>query len=235
MTPFNGGWEPVASSMQIVALPFVASVEGLLSGKISVDRLRVTLHRVISREGEGYLQQACNYLGAGGAGKDGAGRVFATDYLMIGKAFAAKKILRTKHHASLDELRKKIEASDEKRPFDEVPRSYLCVPFVTADDRVAAILFADCFSLNFFADDQTVADVVGTCRGFSRFIDSLEANPLPGIRNFPFSDPVAQPASNKPAYVDVHEEVDSIEPPRFVKTKSLNFDVGPEAGARRSD
>jgi hypothetical protein len=211
----DGGWEPVPYATQIVALPFVAGVEGLLNVDRKVSKLRVTLHRVVTREGQGYLQQACDYVGAS---ETGVGRLFKTDDRMIGVAYRTKAVWRTKRFDTVEQLRDRIGP--------EAPLAYLVVPFISASDGVAAVLFAECDEFNFFADDLRVKAVVDICRGFCALVDRLGVKPPPEIRNFPFSPAKSTPTGGGPAF-DVHEELKPLAPPKFSSIESLNFDLGP--------
>jgi hypothetical protein len=229
MSNMNYGWEPVASSTQVAIIPFIAAVEGYLAQASRAKALRVTLHRVINREDKEYLQQACNYFGSGHEGKeDASGRIFATDFKMIGAAFRSKSIWRTRSYSDNHKLNAEIAAVDD-RPIDNLPISYLSIPFLSKRNRVVAIFFAECFTFNFFSDDKTIRDVVAMCEGFCRLIDSLEKSPLSGVRNFPFPIPTSPaPKSGIPAYQGVHENLlSTISPPRFKTVTSLNLDVGP--------
>ena len=63
MTEFNpyGNPEPVPPASQLAVLPFLAAVDGYLREDGEVPGLRITVHRAMSREGHGYLQQVCAY------------------------------------------------------------------------------------------------------------------------------------------------------------------------------
>jgi hypothetical protein len=64
MTDTNpyGNPEPVPPASQLTVLPFLAAVDGYLRDDGDVPGLRITVHRAMSREGKGYLQQVCAYL-----------------------------------------------------------------------------------------------------------------------------------------------------------------------------
>ena len=55
--------EPVPAATQLAVLPFTAAVAGFLQAGTPDPNLRVTMHRTMAREGRGYLQQLCAYLG----------------------------------------------------------------------------------------------------------------------------------------------------------------------------
>jgi hypothetical protein len=57
-----GNPEPVPPASQLAVLPFLAAVDGYLREDEDVPDLRITVHRAMSREGRGYLQQVCAYL-----------------------------------------------------------------------------------------------------------------------------------------------------------------------------
>ena len=56
-----GNPEPVPPASQLAVLPFLAAVDGYLREDEDVPDLRITVHRAMSREGRGYLQQVCAY------------------------------------------------------------------------------------------------------------------------------------------------------------------------------
>src|SRR6478736_6057558 len=99
----TGHPEPVPPASQIAALPFIGAVEGYLRGREQVyvsageeTHLRVVLHRVMNRDGEGYLQQVSSYAGNKQYDPSLAGRINAVTVGAIGRAYKTRKIIRTK-------------------------------------------------------------------------------------------------------------------------------------------
>lgn len=220
--------EPVAAASQLAVLPFLSAVEGLLNPAAAKSRLRITMHRLMAREGEGYLQQLCAYLGSEPYSQKPVGRMFTVDTGIIGRAFDTGKVYRTRHYATLQELRADLdkdlaETKNPARP-EQVPVSYLAIPFLGTNKQVALILYAECDRLNFFADDRRVEELVQMGQGFCSLLDWLnEEQPFSTLRNFPLefrSLKYAQPT----VFRRLQEEV-AIIPPTFRSVSSFNYDV----------
>lgn len=221
--------EPVPPASQLALLPFVAAVDGLLRGDNS-SNLKITVHRAISRQGKGYLQQVCAYLNEEGADGRGVGRVFPVDEGVIGAAFGNRLIWRTKAYTSNAEfekdLRVSLPASGDNRTPAEVEWSYLAIPFLGPRDQVVLILYAACTELNFFADDDRVRHVATMCNGFCRLFDWLEkSDPFPNLRNFPLEPGEPITGSDRTVYAGIQESLDWLEPPRFKHVPSFNYET----------
>lgn len=221
--------EPVPPASQLAVLPFVAAVDGFLRGDSDVSGLRITIHRSMSREGDGYLQQVCAYLRGDSADWCGkVGRTFPVNEGIIGAAFEDGHVWRTKSYQSLDALRTDLRLtmpkSGDERPLEAVPVSYLAIPFLGPQDQVVLILYADCNELNFFADDSRVRHVVAMCRGFCRLFDWLQKDPFANLKNFPLQkgEPIT---GQRTVYAAIQESVDSIEPPKFKEVPSFNYEA----------
>src|SRR4051812_12875542 len=103
--------EPVPAASQLAALPFLSALDGYLRHDVPTARMRITLHRAMSREGNRYLQQICDYLGPDDVSdRRKGGRIFSVDEGIMGAAFNTGRVLRTKNYASrsdvISELRK---------------------------------------------------------------------------------------------------------------------------------
>jgi len=221
--------EPVPAASQLALLPFAAAMEGFLRNDSDIPGLRLTLHRTMSREGNGYLQQACAYLGGDEPEWRGkVGRLFPVTEGIIGAAYDKKRIYRTKEYASIDELLPDLQESmrltgDDRNP-EDVANSYLAIPFLGAHDHVVLILFAECKSFNFFADNDRVKHLAAMCQGFCRLFDWLQNQPVSNLRNFPLMK--GQPIAESPTvYPLIQEPVDSIDPPRFRMVSSFNYEA----------
>lgn len=221
--------EPVPPASQLAVLPFVAAVDGFLRGETNVPGLRITVHRTMSREGNGYLQQICAYLGGDKADWRGkVGRTFPVNEGIMGAAYGNGRIWRTKSYPSLDELRADLgysmpSAGDDRAP-EVVPISYLAIPFLGPQDQVVLILYADCNELNFFADDDRVRRVAAMCHGFCRLFDWLQKDPFSNLRNFPLQK--GQPITGqRTVYAAIQEFLGSIDPPRFNEVPSFNYEA----------
>jgi hypothetical protein len=224
MTEFNpyGNPEPVPPASQLAVLPFLAAIDGYLREDGDVPGLRITVHRAMSREGRGYLQQVCAYLReAGGDWRGKVGRFFAVDTGIIGAAYEDGRVWRTKRFQDVDELNEAL-AKDEILP-EAVARSWLAVPFLGPQDQVVLILYADCLQLNFFADDARAKRIVAMSKGFCRLLDWLQRDPFENLRNFPLQK--GEPVRGAGGLYNCQESVDSIDPPRFAEVPSFNYEA----------
>lgn len=221
--------EPVPPASQLAVLPFLAAVDGFLRDKADVPGLRITVHRAMSREGYGYLQQVCAYLRDNELDWRGkVGRLFPVTEGIIGAAFKDGLIWRTKSYPDLQTLRRDLRISmlktgDDRDP-ESVEVSYLAIPFLSPQNQVVLILYADCKELNFFADDDRVRYVTAMCRGFCRLFDWLQKEPVSNLRNFPLQK--GQPIIEQPTvYPELQESLGSILPPRFDLVPSFNYEA----------
>jgi hypothetical protein len=220
--------EPVPPASQLAVLPFLAAVDGFLRDGPDVPKLRITVHRAISRQGKGYLQQVCAYLDEDGANWRGVGRIYPVDEGIIGAAFGNGKVWRTKHYDNAVEFqtdkRESMPASGDQRPPEAVGESYLAIPFLGPENQIVLIFYADCNKLNFFADNDRVQRVVAICRGFCRLLDSLQKTPFPDLRNFPLQKGAPVIGSDRTVYKKIQESLNFIEPPRFKEVLSFNYE-----------
>jgi hypothetical protein len=226
---FNGNSEPVPSASQLAVIPFLAAVDGFLRKGFEPSGLRLTMHRAVNREGQVYLQQVCGYVREQGLEWRGkVGRTYPVSEGIMGAAFKSQSIWRTKRFSTLEELRKNI-ASDINKTKDgrdpaTVEVSFLAVPFLGPQDQPVLILYADCKELNFFADDERVADVAAMSKGFCKLFDTLQAEPFLNLRNFPLKD--GQPVEGEPTvYESVQEAIQNIPPPKFGVVRSFNYEA----------
>src|SRR5690242_731958 len=185
--------EPVPAACQLAILPFLAAVEGVLRADAGKEKLRITMHRVMDREGDGYLLQACVYVGSSSDSfkQDRVGRMFTVDTGIMGIAFDTRKVYRTRRYPTLEDLKKDLSQDliDVKSSLklEQVPVSYLAIPFLASTGQAILILYVECDVLNFFAEEKRVMRLVQMCEGFTRLFDWLtEEQPFPTLRNFPF-------------------------------------------------
>ncbi|MGF1628539.1 MAG: hypothetical protein ACFCUT_03645 [Kiloniellaceae bacterium] len=221
--------EPVPAASQLAVLPFLAAVDGFLRETGDVPRLRMTVHRAMSREGDGYLQQVCAYIhGQKFDWQDGVGRTFLVDERIIGRAFSDRRIWRTRHYNKRSELEadlvRDMEVTGDNRKVEDVGLSYLALPFLGADDQAVLVLYADCHELNFFADDKRIGHIVAMCGGFARLFDSLQTKPFPNLLNFPL-DRGNLVTGAQQQYPRVQEPLTSIQCPRFREIRSFNYEA----------
>jgi hypothetical protein len=219
--------EPVPAATQLAALPFLAAVDGLLRSPSDVPGLRITAHRAMSREGEGYLQQMCGYLRSEGVDLRGAGRTFPVNEGIRGAAHGSGHVWRTRSYPDrgelLADLSSDLETAGDKRSPEEVAESYLAVPFLGPSSEVVMILYADCRQFNFFADDERVRHVVEMCKGFCRLFDWLQKFPFSNLRNFPLQK--GTPVTGAQTLYPRIQEAIALSPPRFVEVPSFNYEA----------
>jgi hypothetical protein len=182
----------------------------------------------MAREGRGYLQQICTYLGSEKNQQRHAGRIFPVTTGIMGRAFGTKKIQRTRHYDTLKALRAdlKLDLLDAGRTdsVEDVPVSYLSVPFLGPSDEVVLTLYAECDSLNFFANDVLVNELTQMCRGFCALLDWLNTEqPFPTLRNYPQEIEKFQKGKNT-VFSRLQEGIE-LQPPKFKNVTSLNFDA----------
>ncbi|MDH2089149.1 hypothetical protein N5K21_10505 [Rhizobium pusense] len=207
--------EPVPPASQMAVLPFLSAVEGLLSAS-PVDKLRLTVHRVMSREGEEFLQQVCPYLPFTDASKATAGRTFPVNKEIMGAAYESRKIYRTSFHESDDALQEALKGEHAKA------KSWLAMPFLGPDDQVVLIFFAECNTLNYFADNDRIGQIVAMAKGFCRLHDYLQDSPFANLRNFPLQK--GKPNRDGGGMFGVQEPIE-LELPKFNCLTSFNYEA----------
>jgi hypothetical protein len=220
--------EPVPLASELVVLPFVAAVAGYLAHVAGADaRLRVTMHRTVWRDGEGRMQQLCDYLGTPGAkglGR-GVGRVLPMDTGIAGEALRTGKLVRTKEfkdeQALQDVLRRDMATTGDSAL--AVATAYLAVPFLYETSAVV-VLYAEAYRLNLFALDDVVNAVVGMCRSFCSVLDGLEQKEVPMFRNYPPTRTGLRTTGGLLVYPNL-QEVLAIPPPTFTHVRDINYDV----------
>lgn len=220
--------EPVPPVSQLCALSFVSGVTGYLVDTLSLPEVRVTLHRSMTRDGKGYLQQLCAY-GPVEASLDhrAAGRMFTVTTGIMGKAYADLRVVRTRRYASEKDWRAHHRADCEKlgevsTPEDRI-RSYLAVPFLApSGGTCVCVLYVEVSALNAFVEGNSLQGVMGMCHGFRRLLDGLDSSPLPKVRNYPL--PQGEPfRAQQTVYPRLQEALDNLAPPQFEHLPSLNL------------
>lgn len=220
--------EPVPAASQLAILPFLSAVHGYFLSTADDARKRVTMHRVMSRDGEGYLQQICTYLGPEQYSQETAGRMFTVDTGIMGHAFCTSKIQRTKFYPTEDLLRTDlkqdmIDTGKSSRAEDEV-LSFLAIPFLGPDDTAVLVLYAECDILNFFVNEERISLLVKMCQGFCDLLDWLNTeHPFNTLRNFPLD--VRNFQYDTPTVFPRLQESAPVAPPQFKRTTSFNFDA----------
>lgn len=222
--------EPVPSLSQLCALPFVASVDGYLAQTCCLSNTRVTLHRVLTRDGIAYLQQICTYAGPKEFDHGKAGRVFPANEGIIGKAFTERTIIRTRDHQNDEEWWENYRADREEvqdpRELRQVT-SFLAVPLLDAPaDAAVCVLYVEAGGLNVFTRGCGLQTVLGMCVGFCQLFDLLQGAPLPRMRNYPL--PPGKPyLAQVNAYPRLQEAIKDPAAPRFRQLTSFNVAPSP--------
>jgi hypothetical protein len=212
--------EPVAPATQMAVLPFVAAVEGHLRSAAPLN-LRITMHRVLVRNGEAYLQQTCPYLGSGAAEwPSGVGRVFPLDERLIGSAYRTGQVWGPPIFESVAVL----EQALREQGVDPATahRSWLALPFLGPTGGTVLIMYADCDELNFFADSERAAGIAAMGYGFCRLFDSLESTPFEELQNYPL--PRGIPTKGAGGMFSFQKPFSDVAPPRFQKVLSFNYE-----------
>jgi hypothetical protein len=221
--------EPVPPATQLVALPFVSAIAGYLEGTEKVPNLRVTLHRVMDRDGIQYLQQACSYMPIREETlpPNIVGRIMEVTTGIIGPAYDTGKIWRTRRFANQDALMKQLAADmkavNDTRSVTSVATSYLAIPFVGLQDEAVLVLYADCNVTNFFADDSRIERIRDMGQSFCTLLDTLQSSPLPTLRNFPVSK--GEPLRGEETKYPGMQEAIDILPPRLKKVRTFNYEA----------
>lgn len=220
--------EPIPGATQLAALPFLAAVDGYLCRETAPEALRLTLHRVMSRNGRGYLQQVVPYLGTLAYSPVSAGRVLPMTSGIIGRAYKDHQVIRTRKYDSepslLSDLKEDMAATGDTRDSAGVAKSYLAIPLLFGDGDVVAILYADTKQFNLFADNQLLLDIMALCDGLCRAFDEIVDVPFPGIRNYRLEQ--GQPVTDQETvYPKMQEAVDLRPIPRFERLRSFSFDI----------
>lgn len=221
--------EPVPAASQLAVLPFLAAVDGFLRDGGDVSELRITVHRTMSREGSGYLQQVCAYVRGERLDSRGkVGRRFPVTEGIMGAAFEQGTIWRTKRYPTLADLQLDLATDmasvNDKRPLDDVAISYLAVPLLGPQDQPVLIFYADCKGLNYFADDTRVRSVVSMCKGFCRVFDNLQSEPFSNLKNFPLQKGKSV-AGTPTVYGRIQEPFKELPAPRFNAISSFNYEA----------
>lgn len=235
-------YERVPEATQLLVIPFLAAVSGLLASREPDADYRVTLHRTMCRDKQIYLQQVVNYFSSDAGKVRGSGRIFAVDTGIIGAAFKSCRLHRTSKFSSDEELvealKDDLKRTNDPRNVDEVPYSYFALPFRVAQDSVesnegqeafpAMILYADCFRHNIFSDDGLTKDLCAMSARYAAALDLLAHSPLERVRNFPFSidesEVVLAGDEPFPRLNGRPEAGSEVELPLLKVLKSLNFD-----------
>jgi hypothetical protein len=236
-------YERVPEATQLLVLPFLAAVSGLLDNRASGAGYRVTLHRTMCRGDQIYLQQVVNYFSSDAGKIRGSGRIFPVDTGIIGAAFQSRKLHRTSKFKSdealVEALKADLQSTNDSTILDDVAYSYFALPFLEAagrDEQQDAdgdrfpiiILFAECFRQNIFSDDALAAELCVMCTHYAATLDRLADSPLERVRNFPFSinegKTVLANGRPFPKLNGIPDSDDKYKPPLLKVLKSLNFD-----------
>lgn len=222
--------EPVPAATQLALVAINSAIDGYLRSSGTVEGLRTTIHRTMSRNGIGYLQQACAYAPMTQDWKKKVGRVFPVTVGILGAAYSTGKLWRTRRFDDVLTLKEALagdmSATGDSRELDEVGLSYLAIPFIGPTASPVLVLYSECNTFNFFADELRIKSVVAICESFCSTFDQLDKEKTLGIRNFPLG--MGRPHVETPTlYRTVQEELPLI-PPRFSAIEIFNFDMKPQ-------
>jgi len=220
--------EPVPAATQLLGVTFLSGVDGYLRRHTAIDaQLRITLHRIMTRDSFSYLQQLCSYVSDAKPNPAKVGRLIPVTEGIVGRAYAKKSVVRTRFYQSEEALNADLD-SDMRDTKDDSPRSavaesYLAIPMLNKRGDVSTIFYGDAKIFNLFANDEIVKDIVAMCSGFCRTVDELVRSPISGFQNFPleFGIPVKEMDTVYPRLQEVFL-VDSL--PRYSDVTSFNFE-----------
>jgi hypothetical protein len=217
--------EPVPSASQLAVLPFLAGLEGALRSDNSRPNCRLTIHRVMYRGIEVYLQQICDYVGSGSGG---AGRIFPVTTGIIGAAFESATVFHTRSFESEDEARQTLindmkQTKDTKLPA-QVGISFIAVPFLGATGMPVLVLYGESVQLNLFSPER-VRLLVDACQGFCRVFDRLSEKGFNGLKNFPLIEPESPKYMRDGRTVYPMQIKSPLAPPQFERLFSFNFEA----------
>jgi len=186
------------------------------------------MHRVMSRAGQGYLQQVCAYLGPSDPNwRTKVGRAFPVTQGIIGAAFKDACIWRTKSYQDISllhaDLANDAARNNETLDLSKAPISFLAIPFIGASDQPVLILYGECAEFNLFADDAKIIDLRSMCVDFCQLLDWLEDQPFPNIRNYPLQKGVPV-VDRETVYQSMQEPWRKLPAPKLVKVFSFNFE-----------
>lgn len=220
--------EPVPAATQLIGLSFLSGVDGYLRLRTKINApLRITLHRIMTRDGFSYLQQLCAYLSGGDPGASKVGRMNHVTEGIIGRAYLKKSVVRTRSYKSRAALNADLDLdmrdTNDNRPREVVGASYLAIPMLDKNGDVSTIFYADAKVFNLFARDGLVRDIVGMCCGFCRAVDDLVKSPISGLQNFPLEYGLAV-KGDPTVYPRLQEEFQVGSLPQYRDVTSFNFE-----------
>lgn len=239
----DNSYERVPEATQLLTLPFLSAMAGLLERRAKNGGYRVTLHRTMCRDGSIYLQQVTDYFSSDSTKRVGSSRIFPVDRGIIGAAFRNRKLHRTAAFKNLESLEKALQADlrDENDPRDykTVPYSYFAMPFLGRTEGEQSIqesvekarfplviLYAECFRENIFADDDLAGILCAMCNQYAETLDKLANVTLERIRNFsfPINDSVEVKSKDAPFRRLNSRPDEKFSPPFFERLRSFNFE-----------
>ena len=219
------GREPVPEISRLLALGFLSGLTGALQAS-NTAKLRCTLHRVMSRGTETYLQQLCPYLPKIRFNESDAGRIFGVDEGIMGEAYKTGSIWRTKRHSTPESFNKALLAAKKangESPLLTGEQSWLAVPFLGKSGDPVLILFAESKEFNYFSNDTVVLGIINACNGFAELLNILDASESGNARNYPLSKGEGV-TKGRTAYIDIHENFEGHQIPTSLNFDSFNFE-----------
>ena len=221
----------------LLATTICGSVAGaILHMRPDANHFRITLHRTLSLNDDELLQQACDYVGKGLFQSSAtAGRTIVASALTIGQAYRTRKIVRTPHGITPEE----IKAGMEQLQLGSVARkmgkdvSYIfAMPIVQPDDKhfapgpIAAVLYFDSSDAEFWLDDSEIAEIALIVEGAVKAIDAAEGSALGRVRNFAMGKVCCElkSAAQPETGTDALEIVEDVKPPSTIDEFVLNYD-----------
>jgi hypothetical protein len=231
--------EYLPGATELLAKVFCASIAGAIATRHQpLGRLRVTLHRVVSFGNTEFLQQACDYQGAGPLGTTGsAGRTFPAENGTIGRAYACRRIVRSRRGVKARDLKAAMEflsLNEASRTMSSDVCFVLAIPLLQPEVSggfygpapVIGTIYVDCNATQFYIDDGELAGLLRMADGFLNCLRSAEVSAFSRIRNVPLRD-IGRPVPRASALQDnvIRQlELVKIDAPRSSEPLQLNYD-----------
>ncbi len=209
-------FESLPAASQLAVLPFLAAIEGYLSEQGDVQKLELTVHRTMNRDGSEYLQQLTEYFPLNPSTQGKSGRVIPVDRGIVGAAYQSRKIYRTRFFDDEPALMNAVDLDRSEKDF----RAWCAIPFLSADGSIVLVLYARCAIMNFF-DDERIRRIVSMANGFCRLYDYLADSPFQNLRNFALES--GTPVLGGETVYKAQEAI-GLAPPIFKKLTSFNYE-----------
>ncbi|KQT89320.1 hypothetical protein ASG49_16190 [Marmoricola sp. Leaf446] len=231
--------EYLPSPTEAIATAFCAAVAGYITSvRAPSARLRVTLHRTLATGDEVVLQQCCDYQGPQNV-KGRAGRTFPSSNGTIGAAFTLGQVVRTRDHATHQELITDMEAlslDEASQKMADAVASVAAIPILGPADadlgqeagrNVVGVLYLDSYDEGAFGEDDMMRRVIEMAQTFFDSLPRASHTAAARIANTEFWVHASQrPGTSSPVPdPDTWQALEAVlEPPTADHLRQINFD-----------